>query len=393
MVAVALVASAAVIAACGGDDDATTSSGSTSGSGTSSTAGASATPNKGPALKGEPIKTMTIASVNWNGPQYPNILETAKLYAKWVNDNGGIAGRPLEVEVCDEMGDPNQLATCGRNAIAHKDVAVVGSYSIAGDRIVPVLENGQTAWFGTCCALTPAEANSPVSFNFGPGAANTAAYAVKAADMGCKKASLVSLDIPTKNQGFEAWSNVLESRGVAVGPKVAVPLAAADYAPQVAQATGSGVDCVIGGLTETQWAAFLPAFKQSGSTARLIGAQGNLNQKVIKNFPEVGKGAQIIGTFPDITAPAFKDFKDAIATYKPTEGLDYNSLAGLGTWTAYTAFKSIVEGMKGPVDNKTFLAAAGKATAVDTGGMLPVMNLSKPWVKHPSAPSGSSTRR
>src|SRR3954470_13010572 len=76
----AIAASALVLAACGGGDDNGSSSSGASGSGGGGGAAATATP--GPKLSGEPIKTMTIAAVNWNGPAYPNILETAKLYEK-----------------------------------------------------------------------------------------------------------------------------------------------------------------------------------------------------------------------------------------------------------------------------------------------------------------------
>src|SRR4051794_17803977 len=110
-VIVAILASAAVIAACGGGDNQNSSSNDGGSGASAATATSTPAANK---PTGTPIKTMTVAAVNWNGPAYPNILETAKLYAKYINDRGGIAGHPLEVEVCDEMGDPNQLATCGR---------------------------------------------------------------------------------------------------------------------------------------------------------------------------------------------------------------------------------------------------------------------------------------
>src|SRR5689334_8349235 len=86
-VVVASVVAALALAACGGGG----SSSSSSSSGTS-------TPAK--KLTGAPIKAMTVASVNTQGPPFPQILETAKVYEKWINDNGGIAGHPLQVVTC-----------------------------------------------------------------------------------------------------------------------------------------------------------------------------------------------------------------------------------------------------------------------------------------------------
>jgi ABC-type branched-subunit amino acid transport system substrate-binding protein len=383
-VCAAVMASAAAIAACGSDDDDGGGGGAAAGAGTAATSTPAASGSTA-APKGEPIRTMTIAAVNWNGPAYPNILETAKLYEKWVNAHGGIAGRPLEVTVCDEMGDPNQLATCGRRAIAEKVVAVVGSFTLTGDRVVPILENGETSWFGICCAVSPAEANSPITFNFGPGTGATVAYSAKAADLGCKTPALVVLDVPTKNLTITTVTRVLAARGIKLAKTVTIPLASQDYAPQVAQATAGGTDCVLGSLAENQWASFLPAFQQSGSKAKLIGSQGNFDEKVAKDFPQATQGGIVVGYYPDISSPAFQDYRDAIAQYKPPSDLDYNSLGGLGTWTGYTAFKTIVEGMSGPVNNRTFLAAARKTTKLETGGKLPTLDLTTPW---PGAPYG-----
>jgi ABC-type branched-subunit amino acid transport system substrate-binding protein len=389
-VAVAILASALALAACGSDKNDSGSSGST---GSTSTGGSgSSTGSAGtPAAKkptGTPIKVMTIAAVDWNGPAYPNILETAKLYGKWINDRGGIKGHPVEVEVCDEQGDPNRLATCGRNAAAHHDVAVVGSYTITGDRIVPILQNEKISWFGVCCPGLPAETGNPITFTFGSGQASVAAYAVKAVQLGCKKPSLVVQDTTAKTYFKATTETALKGSGVKLNGFVAIPVAAQDYSPQVAQATGNGTDCIIGVFSENAWSSFLAAFQQSGSNAKLIGPQGNLDEKVAKDFPALVKGDIVVAIYPNITDPAFADYRAALAQYKPpTNGIDYNSLGGLGTWTAYIGFQKVVETIKGPITNESFLAAANKMSHLDLGGKLPVLDLTKPW--GPTAPEGS----
>jgi ABC-type branched-subunit amino acid transport system substrate-binding protein len=346
VVACAVLLSAFAIAACGGDDDdgGTAASGGAS-NGASSTDGGTAaeTPAKTPAASekatGTPIKTMTIAAVNWNGPAYPNILETAKLYAKYVNDRGGIAGHKLEVITCDEQGDPNQLATCGRRAVSEKVVAIPGSFTLTGDRIIPILENANISWFGICCPVYPSEQNSLYK---------------------------------------TVIEKALKNEGLSLKNFVTIPVAAQDYSPQVAQAT-NGSDCIFGIFSENQWASWLPAFKQSGSEAKLIGPQGNLDEKVAKDFPDVVEGAIVIGEYPNITDPAFDDYREAIEQYKPDPSLDYNSLGGLGTWTAYEAFKQVAETIEGDITNESFLDAANAMTALDTGGKTDKMDLTKPW--------------
>jgi hypothetical protein len=174
---------------------------------------------------------------------------------------------------------------------------------------------------------------------------------------------------------------VLKARGITLAKTVKIPLQATDYTPQVAQAT-TDTDCIIAVISEVQWASLLPPLQQSGQHPKLVGPQGNLDEKVAKSFPEVTEGAQIVGTFPDISTPAFKDYREAIATYKPPSDLDYNSLGGLGTWAAYVAFKQVVEMINGPVTNLTFLDAANTAQ-LHMNGMIPDINFSKPWKQAP----------
>ena len=67
---------------------------------------------------------------------------------------------------------------------------------------------------------------------------------------------------------------------------VTLPATAQDYSPQVAEATGGGADCLVMIVSETPYIAWMPAFAQSGSKARMYGPQGNLNENVVKGFEQ-----------------------------------------------------------------------------------------------------------
>ena len=107
----------------------------------------------------------------------------------------------------------------------------------------------------------------------------------------------------------------------------------------------------------------------AGADQRLYGLQGNLNGKIAEQFPELTEGAVISGSYPNIVGPMWDDYRAALEEYDAPD-LDWNSLAGLGTWAALTAFTEIVEGMSGEIDNNTFIEAANATSALDTGGMI-----------------------
>jgi branched-chain amino acid transport system substrate-binding protein len=375
----ALAVSAVVIglSACGSNSSSSTSSGS----GTTSSAGAT-TPTAAKKPTGTPIKTMTITSLNSQGPVYPNISITAKAYGKWINAHGGIKGHPLQVTVCDEHGKPTDAAACARQAVSDNDVAVVGSFSFLGTNIMPALIKAGIPNFGECCPITPPEWTSDDSFPMGTQPLYAVGLVKRAEEDGCKKTNAVIID---GAQGFlPPMKNAMKAYGASFGKTIILPATSQDYSPQVAAATGGGADCVVMIVSETPYVAWNQAWVQSGSKARMYGPQGNLDAVSIKGLGNAVDGSIIAGMYPDISTAPWADYRQALKDANADSSVDYNSLGGLGTWAAYTGMTEIIKGMSGPITAKTFKAAVAKTTHLDTHGMLPVIDFTKPWTANPA---------
>jgi ABC-type branched-subunit amino acid transport system substrate-binding protein len=372
-VAVSLVA-ALVLSACGSSSSSSSTSGSNAASSTPST-GTSSTPAT-TAATGSPIITYTFTDVNTQGPQYKNIEETQRVSASWINAHGGIAGHKLDARFCDAQGTPTAAAACARQAVAAHAVAVVGSFTFTGDAIVPVLAAAHIAYFGNCCNLSASEFTSPDSFPMG----NQPLYAVGAVQRAvqdrCKHMTGVII------QGAESFEPLMTNAANALHAKiskyVSLPATAKDYSSQVAQATSGGTDCILAVISETPYIAWNAAFAQSGSTARMYGPQGNLDSVSIKGFTQATNGDVVAGMYPDIALPVWADYRAALKQYNADPKQDYNSLGGLGTWTAYQGFKQIVEKMTGPITAETFSKTVATAK-VNLPGMIPPIDFSKPW--------------
>jgi ABC-type branched-subunit amino acid transport system substrate-binding protein len=346
------------------------SSSSTGGTASGGASGSVASPAS--TLKGSPLNVMTIASVDYAGPTYKNILVTAQVAGDWINAHGGINGHPVNVTTCDEQGDPSRTAQCGRQAIQDHDVAVIGSFTFNGNAVIPELAAAHISWFGICCAASSIEFTSPDVQQIGDDLTTAPANAVKMVEDGCKHIALVLLNTGSTDQLTETIvANALKSVGGSadLAKTVLVPLTAQDYSPQVAQAT-AGTDCILAGLGQANFPSFMPAFVQSGAHQRLYGAQGNLDITVTKAYPQATQNAVIAGVYSDISLPAWADYRAALTKYNAPTNLNYNSLAGLGTWAAYMDFEKIAGGLTGPITAASFLAAAQKAT-VDLPGMVP----------------------
>ena len=379
-----LAAFALITAACGSSDDDGDSAADVSTEETADSADESAedaadepAEESAEAPSGEPIKVMTVTTLNASGPTYQNIANTAEVYAEYINARGGIAGRPLEVTVCDEQFDPAVATTCAREAVEGDMVSVVGSFTFFAESIVPVIAESDITWFGPCCPITPSELTSPHSFPIG----NQPMYAVggvkKAVDDGCTSINAVIID------GAQIFvppmENAIEALGQSFGDVIILPPTAQDYSAEVAQAT-SGADCVIGVISETSYITWNTAWSQSGTDARQYGPQGNLNEVSAAGNEEATDGDIVAGMYPDIATEPWDEYRLALdeGGYDTSE-LDYNSLGGMGTWAAFVGFTQIAETIEGDITASSFFEAASNTSSLDLGGMVPVLDFTQEW--------------
>jgi branched-chain amino acid transport system substrate-binding protein len=364
---------ALVVSSCGGDDepDASDAASTTAATDSGGTAGGGAAPT------GEPIKVMTVTTLNAAGPTYPNIANTANAYASYINARGGIGGRPLEVTVCDEQFDPAVATTCARQAVDEGMVSIVGSFTFFAESIVPVIAESGITWFGACCPITPSELTSPYSFNIG----NQPMYAVgavkKAVDDGCENINAVLID---GGQIFiPPMENAMKALGKSFGEIVILPPAAQDYSAEVAQAT-SGADCVLSIISETPFITWNTAWAQSGTEAQQYGPQGNLNEISAAGNEDATNGNIIVGMYPDISTEPWAEYRVALdEAGLDTAELDYNSLGGMGTWAAFVGFTKIAETIEGDITAESFYQAANTTSSLDLDGMVPVLDFTQEW--------------
>ena len=396
----ALIAVVGLVAAACGDDDDDDDAGGTAEATAEPTAEATAEPTAeataeptaeptaeatgdatgeatGEAPSGDPIKVMTVTTLNAAGPTYENIANTANAYAGYINARGGIAGRPLEVTVCDEQFDPAVATTCARQAVEEGMVSIVGSFTFFAESIVPVIAESDITWFGACCPITPSELTDPHSFNIG----NQPMYAVgavkKAVDDGCTAINAVIID--GAQIFIPPMENAMANLGMSFGDVIILPPTAQDYSAEVAQAT-TDADCVISIISETPFITWNTAWAQSGADAQQYGPQGNLNQVSAAGNEEATDGNIIVGMYPDISTEPWAEYRVALdEAGLDTEELDYNSLGGMGTWAAYVGFTQIAETIEGDITAQSFYEAASNTSELDLNGMVPVLDFTQEW--------------
>lgn len=373
IIGAALAAAVLLVAACAPADT------DSDNAATSADEGASAE------LSGDPVKTMTITDINSPGAVYPNIQITAGAAEKYINNNGGIQGRPLEALFCDSQGTADGAANCARKAVSENVTAVVGSFNFSPDAMVEVLEASDIPYFGQCCALGAKENTSKNSFPLGSIQMYGVGEVKKAVEDDCQ--NIKAMIIEGAESFWAPMQLAAERLGAAdrLDPEyVTQPGTVQDQSAQVAQLLAGGTDCVVSVTSETPLTAFMVAWDAAKPTARFYGPQGNLNKVSAKGHEEILEGAVVVGIYPDITCPAWDDYRATLESIDADPDQDYNSLGGLGTWTAYMAFKQIADEMSGTIDGPSFQKAANEFPEINLPGMIPPVSFTDEWTEYPA---------
>jgi len=332
--------------------------------------------------EGSPIKYMTIVPLSGNNVTYPAEGAAAEATVANINAEGGIAGHPIELHVCDDKNDPNEASKCAREAVEEKAVGVVGSFSLFGENVMSVLNGAGIPYVSPCCASSHGELTDPNSFITSSGALISTGTGVAAGEK-YKNVSLVMTESPYSEFTKQLVEAGLKYAGYKGSLKtIEVPGAATDYAGTVAEAT-EGTDAIILALGQQQALAFLPALKQAGATQKLIGIGGNsLAKSVIEKNPEITEGATIVDYYPPITDPAWKPFVTAWEKYATPDQQKSDDISLLGaetTWIGYNIAKQVGEEIEGEITSSSFLEALQKASKVETGGVTPPIDFTKPF--------------
>jgi len=373
--------------------------GGTGGEGSSSRSSAPAQ-----TFTGAPINVGSSGPITGSQTNYPLMHDTADAAVSAINAAGGIKtadGKTHELKLtyCNNQGDPSVTVQCATQLIDKKVVAAVGSFDQNSDKSDPLLTKAKIVNFGNNALTTWDLAGSdsypvlgPSAFTYagmGEALAATGVKVVRPAGLAETKAALTPL--------FNTLKVALEAKGAKLLAPVWFPAATTDYAPvaaEMAKGNPQTIVCVCG-------EAFLPpvaqALKQSSSTAPVVtNVIGGLTQKDIDSTGganSVFNNAVSVNLFSPPTQPEWKPFRDAIDKYQPGAKAAYTdwSSAYENSWVAFNAFATIASKINGPVTAASFKTALDSTSDLDTGGLTPKIDFTKPFACGPFSRAFNTT--
>ncbi|MPY61525.1 ABC transporter substrate-binding protein [Streptomyces spongiae] len=331
----------------------------------------------------DPVTVMTWAPEQTAATNEPGMPAMAKAYARWVNSQGGINGRRLNVLTCNEKNDTVAAAKCAQRAVDEGAVAVVGSYSQHGRSYLSPLEAAGIPYIGGY-GLTDDEFTSPLSFPVNGGQPALLAGLGEQLAKSCGPVVLVRPDSVVGDT-----MPVLLDAGLRTGPHATSTdeLAAEDatqYEEQtrkaLRQATADPArkGCVVpslGDRTDT----FMDSFRRAREDypgVRTAGVLGSIDQSLIDRSGGTYDGTYVTGWYPEENDKRWNTMNKVIRKHAFGDNrIDPADPGVQTTWIAYTVLKAVVEELgDGEVSARTVRRTLDQGMKVTTGGLTPPLS-------------------
>ncbi|QKW07182.1 ABC transporter substrate-binding protein [Streptomyces sp. NA04227] len=332
-----------------------------------------------------PITVMTWAPDHTKAANKPGMTAMAQAYARWVNAEGGIDGRKLEVLVCNDHDDPVGAAACARRAVSNNVTAVVGSYSQHGRSFLAPLESGGIPYIGGY-GITEAEFTSPLSYPVNGGQPAAMAGIGKELSSRCDRVALVRPDTVTGDDLPVLFNSGLAGARIRAGD-IAAPEDATEYTSSAdraldhATADPAARGCVTAALGE-RTDTFFDSFRRTEEAypgVKTASVLGSVDQSLIDRTGGASgpyEGAYVAGWYPVASDPRWNGMREVINEHAFGDNRIDPADAGVQTtWIAFTVLRRAIEALgDGDVSAQAVRRTLDSGLKVDTGGLTPKLS-------------------
>lgn len=341
-----------------------------------------------------PIKIGALVPVTGLG--LANYIAAFKAAVRDINGHGGIKGRPVVLENCDDQNDPNQAQACARQLASDNVIATVADASGYSMVEGPILDSMGIPQVGNK-PLNPEDANLPTAFPLSGGLLGEIAGGL----VGMKRRGLQSLfiawsDTPSGRTTLPVATPLLKAAGITLSDSISVPPAATDIGMYVQAAMQSHAQVVLPSLSPAQTIQFITASKQAGASYVIMVPYGQFSQRDIE---QMGGKASLtendieFSTVPPLSAadqfPAVKQFiadMDAeLAAGDAGAAPDQRSGNSLMAWLSVQIVARLASTLA-LVNPSSIWGALLTDQTIDTLGMTP------PWSPRKTGPSSANPK-
>jgi branched-chain amino acid transport system substrate-binding protein len=247
--------------------------------------------------KGEPILIGAILSTTGVFAPLGEPERNALLIAeRQINGSGGIAGRPLRIEILDDEGKPDIAAQLATELVGKKAIAIIGGTLTAPTAAINrvTLAAGIPQIFMNPTAQIWDTKNGVVKNLFETTPRNETEGAAlldfAKAKLGTKKLAVLHDENPYGQIGAVVLASEAQKRGIEIVMNEAYPTAATDVTPQLLRVRASGADSIAIWGASTACPLIVRQIRQLGLKVNVFGTTGLLSDNFLKVAGKDGEG-------------------------------------------------------------------------------------------------------
>ncbi|MBL7502749.1 ABC transporter substrate-binding protein [Frankia sp. CNm7] len=359
-----LAASLAFVSACGGSDDQGGSTPAANGS-------ASSEDLLGPIAKatGAPVKIGVITDGASPIADHRNDNRVAEATVKWLNEHkSGLGGHPIELTICETLGDPSKATDCGNELVDEGVVAaLIGTSAVIesawkplNEAHIPVMLYGSDH---------PELLASPTTFSLGNPTWSVIDMPIQVAkDKGNKKVTAIVIDVPAAlHSAQEVAPPLFQKAGIGYELLRIAP-GTADMTPQMQQIVGNGSDQVSIIGNDSFCISAINGLRAVGFTGTISAISQCITDATRKAVP----GSTLEGMVVSATAPLGPDspsmrlYTQVAETYG--KDIDLSFQDGMIMFMITAGFQKAVENISGDITPATIASTIKAMEETDLPG-------------------------
>ncbi|OHV55575.1 branched-chain amino acid ABC transporter substrate-binding protein [Pseudofrankia sp. BMG5.36] len=362
-----LAASLAFVSACGGGSD-------DKGDDTPAASGSAGSADVlGPIAKatGAPVKIGVITDGPSPTADHTNDNKVAEATAKYLNEHkAGIGGRPIEITICETLGDLSKASDCG-NQMVEKGVSAVligtsgvveSAWKPLNDAKIPVMLYGSS---------DPGLLASPTTFVLGNPTFPIIDLPIQVAkDKGNKKVTAVVIDVPAALHSAQDIAPPLFQKAGIGYELVRVAPGTADMTPQMQQIVSNKSDEVFIIGNDSFCISAMNGLKSVGFTGTISAISQCITDSTRKSVPGATLKDMVISATVPIgpDSPSMQLYTKVAETYG--KDIDLSFQDGMIMFTIMSGFQAATQGITGDITPATITSAIKgmKETELPGGG-------------------------
>jgi ABC-type branched-subunit amino acid transport system substrate-binding protein len=294
-----------------------------------------------------PIKIMVLGSIQSAALSEPGIVWGATAGVDALNAAGGLDGHQIKIITCNDQLEVNIAEQCARTAVKDKVVAAVGSLTIYGDSVVPILAKAGIPDIAPFPISASEEGNADSYPIQGGNLMEARGMAQIMAMNKVTGVNQIEVDSVAGVQGAGQVDAALSARGIQSLNTQYVAATVDDMSSAVFAAANNGAGGVITQLAPPQVVPTIEAESQANSGQIYAFTTTILTPAELQQAGAAANGVWAAGSFPatsDTSIPAIAAYTAAMNKYENGDALDDFSL---NSWCGIQFLKLMAPSLKG----------------------------------------------